>query len=82
MKDIQYKSTRGNRHLTASQAILQGLAEDGGLNVPVELPKLDVPIKELAAMNYQQVAYEVMSRFFTDFTEEELKYCIEHAYDE
>ena len=42
---ILYKSTRGvdGTVVTASQAILQGLAKDGGLFVPTELPKLDVP---------------------------------------
>ena len=39
-------------------------------------------MEELAQMSYQQVAYQVMSRFFTDFTEEELKSCIDRAYDE
>ena len=81
MKDILYKSTRGNEEKTASQAILQGLAPDGGLYVPLEIPKLGRSIEELAGMDYCQVAYEVMSRFFTDFTEEELKTCIKRAYD-
>ena len=35
----------------------------------------------LADMSYQETAYEVMSRFFTDFTEDELKDCIKKAYD-
>ena len=82
MKEILYKSTRGKEVLKASQAILQGLAQDGGLYVPLEIPKLDLSLKELSSMNYQQVAYEVMSRFFTDFTEEELKDCIANAYDD
>lgn len=79
---ILYKSTRGKEELvSASMAILKGLSEDGGLFVPVSIPKLDVPVESLAEMSYQEVAYEVMSRFFTDFTEEELKSCIEKAYD-
>ena len=80
--EILYKSTRGNGEtVTASQAILKGLADDGGLFVPVQVPQLDVPMEKLARMSYQEVAYEVMSRFFTDFTEEELKHCITSAYD-
>ena len=80
--EILYKSTRGNGEtVTASQAILKGLADDGGLFVPVQVPQLDVPMEKLAGMSYQEVAYEVMSRFFTDFTEEELKHCITSAYD-
>lgn len=80
--EVLYKSTRGNGStVTASQAILKGLSEDGGLFVPDHIPALDVPVEKLAEMSYQEVAYEVMSRFLTDFTEEELKDCIAHAYD-
>ena len=50
--------------------------------MPVTIPRLDVPVEKLAQMNYKETAYEVMSRFLTDFTEEELKNCIDHAYDE
>ena len=82
MKEILYKSTRSTEGtLTASQAILKGLADDGGLFVPLEIPKLDVTVEELSKMTYQQVAYEVMKLYFTDFTEAELKNCIEKAYD-
>ncbi len=81
-KDIMYKSTRSSEGLvTASQAILKGLSDDGGLFVPVTYPTLDVDMDTLAAMNYQETAFEVMSRFFTDFTDEELKTCIANAYD-
>ena len=80
--EVLYRSTRGNGStVTASQAILKGLSEDGGLFVPDQIPALDVPVEKLAGMSYQEVAYEVMSRFLTDFTEEELKDCIAHAYD-
>ena len=82
MKEILYKSTRRKEGtLKASEAILKGLADDGGLFVPLEIPKLDVSVEELSKMTYQQVAYEVMKLYFTDFTEEELKYCINNAYD-
>lgn len=79
---IMYRSTRGEGgEYTASRAILQGLAADGGLFVPTSYPKLDKSLTELAAMDYQGVAYEVMKLFFSDFTEEELRGCIERAYD-
>ncbi len=82
MKEILYKSTRSEKGtLKASEAILKGLADDGGLFVPLEIPKLDVSIEDLSKMTYQQVAYEVMKLYFTDFTEEELKNCINKAYD-
>ncbi|MEG0961727.1 MAG: threonine synthase [Lachnospiraceae bacterium] len=77
-----YSSTRNvNEKVTASQAILKGLAENGGLFVPESIPVLEIPIEQLAQMTYQETAYEVMKLFLTDFTEEELKSCIEHAYD-
>ncbi len=81
--DLLYKSTRGDSQpVTASQAILKGLADDGGLYVPTALPKLEVSLQELSKMNYQETAYEVMKLFFTDFTEQELKDCIKKAYDQ
>lgn len=78
-----YSSTRNaNEKVTASQAILKGLAEQGGLFVPESIPALDVSIEQLAEMTYQETAYEVMKLFLSDFTEEELKNCIQNAYDE
>ena len=79
--ELMYKSTRSDETVKASEAILKGLASDGGLFVPVSLPKLNVSIDELAKMSYQETAYAVMKEFLTDFTEEELKSCIEKAYD-
>lgn len=77
-----YKSTRnGSERVTASQAILKGLAPDGGLYMPETIPALDIDMDVLAKMNYQEMAYEVMKLFLTDFTEEELKACINSAYD-
>lgn len=81
--DILYRNTRGiGEPIKASQAILQGLAEGGGLFVPTVFPKLDKSVKELAEMDYRGVAYEVMKLFFTDYTEEELRGCIDRAYDD
>lgn len=80
--ELMYSSTRNDKvKLTASQAILKGLADDGGLFVPERIPALDVPMDTLADMSYQETAYEVMKQFLTDFTEEELRHCIERAYD-
>lgn len=80
--DLLFSSTRNPQEkVTASQAILKGLADDGGLFVPNEIPVLEVSVEELAEMSYQETAYEVMKLFLTDFTEEELKNCINRAYD-
>lgn len=80
--NLMYRSTRSNSEpITASKAILKGLADDGGLYVPMSVPKLGLSMKEISDLTYQQTAYEVMKLFLTDFTEEELKACIEKAYD-
>lgn len=80
--ELLYKSTRGGQSgITASGAILQGLARDGGLFVPEKIPQLNLSLKELSKMSYQETAYEVMKLFLTDFTEEELRFCIDRAYD-
>ncbi len=80
--ELLYKSTRNSeKTVTASEAILKGLADDGGLFVPVSIPKLDISLDALKEMSYQETAYVVMKQFLTDFTEEELKNCIAKAYD-
>ncbi len=82
VRELLYNSTRSKGiSIKASQAILQGLAQDGGLFVPEKIPALDRNLEELAGMDYRQTAFEVMKLFLTDFTECELKDCIEKAYD-
>jgi len=82
MEELFYKSTRNSSiRVSASQAILKGLSDEGGLFIPERIPTLDIPMEEIAKMTYAETAYEVMSRFYTDFTEEELKNCIARAYD-
>lgn len=81
--DLQYVSTRdASEVVSASQAILKGLANNGGLFVPTFIPKLDVSLEELSKMTYQETAYEVMKLFLSDFTKEELQTCIQRAYDD
>ena len=80
--EVLYNSTRSKGNpVKASEAILKGLSDDGGLFVPDHIPALDKSLKELSEMTYQEVAYEVMKLFLSDFTEEELKNCINNAYD-
>ena len=82
MKNVTYIGTRDkNIRYKASEAILKGICPDGGLFIPEEMPVMDKSIEELAEMDYRNLAYEVMSLFFTDFTEDELRYCINNAYD-
>ncbi len=81
--NLMYHSTRDDQNIvTASQAILQGLATDGGLYVPTGMPKITLDFDQLAKMSYQEVAYLIMQAFLPDFTKEELVACINKAYDQ
>ena len=76
---MRYYSTRNEKNVvTASKAILSGLAEDGGLFVPESIPSIDV--KKLLNMTYRQRAMEVLSDYLTDFTTEEIEHCVSGAY--
>lgn len=80
---LVYQSTRdANNIVTASQAILQGLASDGGLFTPTTYPRVDLDFALLKDASYQEVAKLVLSAFLDDFTPEELDYCINNAYDD
>ena len=78
-----YKSTRGKDiNITSSQAIVKGLANDGGLYVPAKFPHLEKSFDELKKMNYRELAFYIIKKFFTDFNDEELLECVSNAYDE
>ena len=80
---MRYTSTRDESvNIGASEAILQGLSPDGGLYVPETIPAPDVTLGEMASMGYRQIAFEIMKKFFDDFTDAELKNCIDSAYDD
>ena len=80
---IRYRSTRGSSDVkTAAQAVIQGIAEDKGLYVPDEVPALPLDVEKLAGMEYKDVAYEIIKAFFTDYTDEEMRACVEGAYDD
>ena len=79
---MKYESTRGSKaYRNAPQAIIRGLAEDKGLYVPSEMPKLPCTPAELTGKSYQEIAYRIIGAFFDDFTAEELQACIDGAYD-
>lgn len=79
---MQYISTRNKDIcISASEAIIQGISRDGGLFVPKTLPKID-NMENLIDMDYKELAYEVMSKFITDFEPHILKDCIDKAYDD
>lgn len=78
-----YTSTRDNSiKVTASQAIAQGISVEGGLFVPCELPQFSLDtIGKMVSMPYTERAKTVLKEFLTDFTEKELDYCVEGAYE-
>ncbi|MBR5641348.1 MAG: threonine synthase [Firmicutes bacterium] len=76
-----FKSTRGQApEKNLSGAVIQGIASDKGLYVPIEFPQLDKSWAEYAAMDYKTLATEVLRPYLGEFTEEELKACIDGAY--
>lgn len=79
---MNYISTRGNEQiLTSAQAIIAGIANDGGLFVPTELPQIDLDfIAGLTELSYQERAAKVLAKFLTDYTEIEIKECVNRAY--
>ena len=81
-KPMQYNSTRDNAvQVTAAQAIVRGLSEEGGLFVPQSLPQLSgEDIAALAALPYAQRAERILSLFLGDFTPEEVADCAARAY--
>lgn len=82
MSKLFYRSTRGtDNRIESSRAIVRGIATDGGLYVPEAVPQIDLPLDSLARMDYGELALYIMRKFLTDFTEDELKYCIRKAYD-
>ena len=79
---MNYTSTRDNsRQVTAQEAIVQGISPEGGLFVPETVPALTgEDLQALAKMTYTQRAVWVLSRFLTDWTQEELATAVEAAY--
>ena len=78
-----YRSTRNSDvKVTSAQAIAQGISEDGGLFVPSEIPSVSMDdIKKLGEMSYADRALFVFSKFLTDYTEAEIRYCVDGAYN-
>lgn len=79
--EILYKSTRGKELVQSSKAILKGICNDGGLYVPINLPKIDMEFEDLSKLDYQSVAIYILKKFLTDFSEDDIKDCVNKAYD-
>ena len=77
-----YKSTRGGaKDITFSQAVKKGISPDGGLFIPDENCVLtDEEFKNLVSLNYRDLAIEIVKKYATDFTEEQIVECVDNAY--
>lgn len=80
--EMQYQSTRNKAYkVSAAEAIKKGLSDEGGLFVPESLPEItQEEIEALAGCTYRERAFCILKKFLTDFTDEELNYCINNAY--
>ena len=80
---MKYISTRGfDGKFSASEAIVRGIAPDGGLFVPESIPALgEDEIEEMMNMEYYRISARVISKFLDDFTEDELLTYTSAAYD-
>ena len=78
-----YKSTRDSSvNISSAEAIVQGISSDGGLFVPSEIPAITMDeITKLGDMSYSERAAYIFAKYLTDFTETEIKYCTENAYN-
>ncbi|GAB6100107.1 threonine synthase [Halanaerocella petrolearia] len=80
---MEYISTRGNyKSVSAAEAIQLGMVPTGGLFVPKKIPTIDKEeIYELQDSTYQEVAYKVLAKFLTDYSEQELKEIVTTVYN-
>ena len=82
IEKMKYLSTRNSKILrTPAEAILEGLAPDGGLYMPADMSALKFPMEDLPKMQVSDISVAILSRLFDDFTEEELRAAVAAAYE-
>jgi len=81
-KNLYYQSTRGDKkRVLSAEAIIKGIADDGGLFVPETIPRLNKDLYKLKSIDYKELAFLIMKEFLIDYRQDELKDCINRAYD-
>lgn len=81
MSSIRYISTRGRQEpLSFKDAVMTGLARDGGLLIPDQIPNVSGRLHEWAALSYQELAFEIMRLFIGDISDDHLRALIHAAY--
>lgn len=80
---MEYLSSRGKYSaLSSAEVIKMGISPDGGLFVPDHIPSLDrSDFVLMEPMNYQERASKILSYYLTDFTIEEIEWCVNSAYN-
>ncbi len=76
-----YISTRNSQRVSASEAIIKGLAQGGGLFIFEELPSIKYN-KDFLKLNYKETAFQILKAFLDDFTDDEITSCINNAYND
>jgi len=80
--NLYYQSTRGDKkRVLSAEAIIKGIADDGGLFVPETIPQINKNLYRLKSIDYKELAFLIIKKFFTDYRQDELKECINRAYD-
>ncbi len=80
---MEYTSTRNNKiRVSSAQTISQGISKEGGLFVPCSFPQFSLEtIKNMVSMSYIERAKLILKEYLTDFSEDEINYCVEGAYE-
>ncbi|MBU4047936.1 pyridoxal-phosphate dependent enzyme, partial [bacterium] len=80
--NLYYQSTRGDKkRVLSAEAIIKGIADDGGLFIPETIPQINKNLYRLKSIDYKELAFLIIKKFFTDYRQDELKDCINRAYD-
>ena len=75
-----YISTRDSQRVSASEAIIKGLAQGGGLFIFEELPSIKYN-KDFLKLNYKETAFQILKAFLDDFTDDEINACINNSFN-
>ena len=77
---MKYISTRNKEKIVSvSEAIIQGLADDGGLYTPQTLDQ-KVDLASTLKMSYLELAQYILSLFLSDFSHKQIQQCVQNAY--
>lgn len=79
---MKFQSTRGlEKGVASAEAIIKGIAKDGGLFVPESFPNLYDSLKNEKDLSYEELAFRIIKEYFTDIDENELMGAINDAYN-